>query len=81
LADLAGRTRARFTGLWLDAPVEIRLARVAKRTRDASDADAAIVARQAQESVEAVEWDRLDASGSIEPVIDQALAVIRGRQD
>ncbi|MEJ0094493.1 MAG: AAA family ATPase [Methylocella sp.] len=81
LADLASRSHVRFTGLWLEAPVEIRLARVAKRTRDASDADAAIVAMQAQEPVGAVEWNRLDACGPIEPLIDQALAVIRRQQD
>ena len=75
-ADLANRSQAHFTGLWLEAPLEVLLERVARRKQDASDAKAAIVTAQAQESIGAMEWRRLDASGPLDPLVDQALAAI-----
>jgi len=78
VTELASRSGARFTGLWLDAPTAVLSERVAKRSYDASDATPAIVAAQAKEPLGVVEWRRLDASDPLESLVHQALAAIRG---
>ena len=45
-ADVGAQAGAHFTGLWLEAPLEARMARVSRRRNDASDAGPAIVAAQ-----------------------------------
>lgn len=77
-AELARRTGARFTGLWLEAPTALLAERVANRRLDASDATPAIVAAQAKEAIGDVEWRRLDASAPLEALAKQALHVIKG---
>lgn len=64
IAEVAERTGAAFTGVWLDAPVETLVARVSARRGDASDATTAIVEGQVRESLGPIEWHRLDASRS-----------------
>lgn len=54
----------RFIGIWLDAPLEVREARVGSRGKDASDADAAVARRQADYALGEMEWRVVDASGS-----------------
>lgn len=51
----------RFTGLWLDAPVEILARRADARHGDASDADAAVVYRQAAYALGRIDWTTLSA--------------------
>lgn len=63
LAELAGRLGVPFAGIWLDAPLDIREARVGARQGDASDANAA-VARNQREPAD-LDWPRVDASGSV----------------
>jgi aminoglycoside phosphotransferase family enzyme/predicted kinase len=63
---IAAQNHARFTGLWLEAPLGTLEERVTKRTKDASDATAGIVAAQAKHAPGALAWRRLDASGSLE---------------
>ena len=64
-----------FDGLWLDAAVELRIARVSsKREHDASDADAAVAASQVEEPANAIDWRRIDAAGDFETVLDRARA-------
>jgi len=58
-AEAAGEAGVPFTGLWLDAPVEVLTARVAARRGDASDADVAVVAKQFERDVGAVDWDEI----------------------
>jgi aminoglycoside phosphotransferase family enzyme/predicted kinase len=68
-----------FRGLWLTAPEPVLLHRVAARTRDASDADAAVVREQgAHIDQEPAGWRRLDAAGGIETVLQQARAARAG---
>ncbi|MGA2638902.1 MAG: AAA family ATPase [Methylocella sp.] len=74
-ADVAARAGARFKGLWLEAPMEVRLARVSQRRNDASDAGPTIAAAQADEPVGQIAWLRLDASQST--LVDRALAAIK----
>jgi len=60
---VARRLGAAFNGLWLEAPLSVRLDRVGHRERDASDADVAVAAAQASSPGGAMTWRRLDASG------------------
>jgi predicted kinase len=62
-----------FCGLWLDCPEPVRLARVAARTGDASDADADVVRFQSGLGAHAGDWDTIDAGGSLERTLAAAL--------
>jgi aminoglycoside phosphotransferase family enzyme/predicted kinase len=64
---------AKFYGLFLDAKLATRMDRVRKRTRDASDADAAVARAQEKYDLGIVNWTRIDASGTL----DQTLAQVR----
>ena len=69
-----------FVGLWLDAPLDTLLARVAARVDDASDADAGVVRQQMREDPGPLTWRRLDASTSAPDVLETARRfVVRSR--
>ncbi|HWD57041.1 MAG TPA: AAA family ATPase [Stellaceae bacterium] len=63
LAAVAAAAGVPFTGIWLDAPGAAMTARVAARRDDASDATAAVVARQMEADPGALDWQRIDAGG------------------
>lgn len=62
IASAAGRHIVAF---WLDAPVQVRLARIARRAGDASDADAAVALKQEESGDLGAGWKRLDARRTI----------------
>ncbi len=65
-----------FTGLWLEAPLNTRLGRVAGRKNDASDADAVVARAQSAEGPDDnSHWRRLDASGDL-PAVTRAAGVL-----
>ena len=66
---IARAVECHFAGVWLDAPLDVRLERIAGRRNDASDADAEVVRDQEHYSVHDVEWPRVDASGTIDDVL------------
>jgi aminoglycoside phosphotransferase family enzyme len=66
--------KARFLGLWLEAPEQVLLARVNERTADASDADAAVVRRQLANDGGRIEWRRIDGSAASSDVCRKAEA-------
>ncbi len=72
LLDTARTNRARFKGLWLDAPLDVRSARIDARTGDASDATAAVAAKQMEGIRMPVSWTVLDASGDPDGVFEAA---------
>ncbi|WP_020174041.1 AAA family ATPase [Methyloferula stellata] len=76
LADLAAAAGLCFTGIWLEAPLDLLTKRVNERRGDASDATADVVAGQAQEDLGDITWHRLDASKSTEVLKAEALALI-----
>ncbi len=67
---------AHFTGLWFEAPIELLRERVGKRTADASDATVEVLAAQGQQEPGAMDWQRLDASGSVATIAADALEAI-----
>jgi uncharacterized protein len=71
-AESASILGAPFHGFFLDADLDTRLARLAARRRDASDADAAVAHRQEAYDLGALDWTRIDASGTPEEILKRA---------
>jgi uncharacterized protein len=65
-------TGAQFCGLFLIAPLQIRLQRILGRSRDASDADAAVVQQQESYPLGNMDFAEIDASGTIEETLAHA---------
>jgi uncharacterized protein len=61
-----------FVGFWLQAPLEVRLKRIADRRGDASDADAAVASAQVADPPHGTAWRRLDASGDLQSMLEAA---------
>ena len=66
-----------FIGLWLDAAVETMEARLMTRTTDASDATIDVLHQQQKRVSVPGDWRRIDASASLDRVVDAALRVAR----
>jgi aminoglycoside phosphotransferase family enzyme/predicted kinase len=62
----AAEVGAAFEGLFLEAPLAARLARIGSRDADASDADERIARAQAADPLGERGWSRLDASGNLD---------------
>jgi hypothetical protein len=62
-AAVAAAASVPFTGLWLDAPPEMMLARLGGRRGDASDASAEVLHRQLSIDPGPLDWARIDAGG------------------
>jgi predicted kinase len=76
IADRAQRLAVPLTGLWLDVPLDIAVARVGARSGDASDAGPEVVRRQQAYELGTIDWHRIEAGGSIERTVAQARALI-----
>ncbi|HTV31871.1 MAG TPA: AAA family ATPase [Methylocella sp.] len=76
IAEVAKQNQARFNGLWLEAAVDKLTKRVTERKGDASDATAAVVEAQATREKGPVRWRHLDATQSIDQLVEQVLAAI-----
>lgn len=72
IASTAQAADVAFTGLMLVADVETRIARVSRRTGDASDADAAIALRQEQYEMGPIDWIIIDANGAPDETLARA---------
>ena len=71
-----GGSRARFHGLFLVADLATRLARVGARHGDASDADAKVAREQEGYDPGAIEWRKVDASGTPDDTLRHARAAL-----
>ena len=70
-----------FTGIWLEAPADLRIERVAERIRDASDATPEVARRQIGTQPQGSAWTVIDASRPLDQISQTALAACRtGRQ-
>jgi hypothetical protein len=85
LEAAARRGGARFVGIWLEAPLAVREARVGRRTGDASDAGPAVARRQHEPAPGQLGWWRLDASAGLpltlrrlEEALEAAGVALRG---
>jgi aminoglycoside phosphotransferase family enzyme/predicted kinase len=76
IGALAERLGVRFTGVWLEAPRCTLEARVDRRRGDASDADARVVAQQADRDCGPIAWHPVDASRPLEVVVAEVLALV-----
>jgi len=65
-----------FRGFWLEAPEAVLEARVGARTGDASDADIAVVRAQAAMPTGRIDWQRIDATGTVETVAGRVAAAL-----
>ncbi|MXN66227.1 AAA family ATPase [Stappia sp. GBMRC 2046] len=60
-----------FAGIWLEAPHEVKTSRVTARKADASDASAKVVAMQESFDLGRMDWQRIDASRSIDEIQEE----------
>lgn len=61
IEQIAHDAGVRFDGVWLDAPLAVRIARVTRRRGDASDATEEVARRQESYELGPMTWVRVDA--------------------
>lgn len=66
LESAAAKAGVPFHGFWLEAPLEVRMARVGGRTADASDATVDFLRRNPRRETGVMRWSKVDASDSPE---------------
>jgi aminoglycoside phosphotransferase family enzyme/predicted kinase len=71
-AEVARQAQAPFAGLWLTAPAEMLIARVAARLHDASDATREIVAQQLRADTGPLDWQLIHAGEDIDATLTAA---------
>lgn len=72
----ANECDTQFVGVWLDAPDDVLLKRIASRSGDASDADAEVVKLQRSYGTGHILWHCVDASRSAHSVARQVLKIV-----
>ena len=76
IAAIASSGDVRFHGLFLVADLGTRIARIGGRRNDASDADAKVARQQENYDLGAIEWAKVDASGTPEDTLKHARAAL-----
>jgi len=74
---LAAKHGVAFCALWLEADAEEMKLRVSRRKGDASDATADVVEKQLGYDLGAIDWHRLEASGTPGEIYERAMRVMR----
>ncbi|MGD1886696.1 MAG: AAA family ATPase [Cohaesibacteraceae bacterium] len=75
---LARSVECHFAGVWLDAPLDVRVARLVNRENDASDADGRVAKLQEAYDIGDLDWPVVDADQpltsvlhSVRPLVDR----------
>jgi uncharacterized protein len=76
LTEVAKAAKVPLRGLFLTADLATRIARVGGRTKDASDADAAVAEAQENFELGALTWPKIDASGTLVETLGRATAAL-----
>jgi aminoglycoside phosphotransferase family enzyme/predicted kinase len=76
IESAARQADAEFVGLFMTAPLDVRLARVSSRRGDASDADARVAREQESYDLGPMNWATIDASGSPEQTLAKASKIL-----
>lgn len=76
IETVASSTSVPFAGFWLDATVDVLLARTAERRLDPSDADASVVRHQLAAGIGSLSWRRIDAARPHTDVLADTLAAL-----
>jgi hypothetical protein len=76
IAAIADNAGCAFAGLWLEAPLTAKIARIEARRGDASDADSRVVRAQANTDDGEITWSRIDAGRSAGETLAEAKAVL-----
>jgi aminoglycoside phosphotransferase family enzyme/predicted kinase len=75
IEDVARTAGAPFDGIWLQAPLDVLVARTGARVADASDANPAVVRSQVQQDPGPISWHRIEAGDEPARVAARARAV------
>jgi uncharacterized protein len=76
MEDLATAASVPFAGIWLDAPLDVLLARTEGRRLDPSDADASVVRQQLALGTGPIRWHRVDGARREASVLAEVQAQI-----
>lgn len=76
IAAAARRAQAPFLGIWLDADLSCREARVARRVNDPSDATIDVLREQMKKDTGEIAWRRLSADTDIDDLVTRVAALI-----
>ena len=79
IEEVAAAAAVPFLGLWLEAPESLLIDRTARRSNDASDADAGVIRTQCAQDTGGIRWSRLDASAPAASVVSSAMDCVRER--
>ena len=80
IEEVAKEMNVDFQGLWVDAPLEIRIERVASRKRNPSDVKTAEeLRRQLDVDVGPVTWDKIDTSGDRMATLTRVRMILAGK--
>jgi len=71
MENLAIQQNVAFQGLWLEAPVDVLEHRISLRSNDASDATVDVLKMQLQVDRGQMDWQTVDARGTLAQVLDQ----------
>ncbi len=80
MAEVARSAGVPFLGLWLEAPPETLIERVARRRDDASDATPQAVRQQLGYDIGPLDWHRLEAGGDAASVAARAARILARRE-
>lgn len=81
IAAVAAALKVPFVGLWLSAPDDVMKSRVAARCGDASDATVDVVVKQLDRKTGPISWDIVNAGGSGEETLKEALATVLSHKE